>query len=71
MFCIKPLEHSPQCITWIPSGDVLNEDAFLFGDDQGFVNLVTVTGKDLAVTGNQEDKNNMQNFIIDPNKLTV
>ena len=35
VFMIKPIENSPQCMTWVPYTKSVHEDAVLFGDDQG------------------------------------
>ena len=39
VFTIKPIENSPQCMTWVPYTKSVHEDAILFGDDQGYVLL--------------------------------
>lgn len=44
---IEPLHQSPTCLTWVPLGASAHEDAVLFGDDEGFVNLLHVSSKDL------------------------
>ena len=58
-------------MTWVPWSNGPNEDSLLFGDDQGYVNLVTLCGKDLTMKNNKGVKNYSQNYNIDPNKLSV
>ncbi|KAK2162660.1 hypothetical protein LSH36_94g03011 [Paralvinella palmiformis] len=72
MFFIKPIEHSPQCLTWIPyPTDQHNEDVIIYGDDQGYINLVTLSTKDFTTP---QHANRNQRYTssqcIDPNKLT-
>ena len=40
---IKPIENSPQCMTWVPYTKSVHEDAVLFGDDQGYVSSDVMT----------------------------
>ncbi|XP_046579795.1 WD repeat-containing protein 64-like [Haliotis rubra] len=71
IFTIKPIEHSPQCMTNIPTSTTPHEDRILFGDDQGYVNLLTISAKDMTMKNSKGEKNNSQNnLIIDPNKMT-
>ena len=43
VFMIKPIENSPQCMTWVPYTKSVHEDAVLFGDDQGYVSSDVMT----------------------------
>ncbi|XP_071080173.1 WD repeat-containing protein 64-like [Haliotis cracherodii] len=71
IFTIKPIEHSPQCMTNIPTSTTPHEDKILFGDDQGYVNLLTISAKDMTMKNSKGEKNNAQNnLVIDPNKMT-
>ncbi|XP_070576950.1 WD repeat-containing protein 64-like isoform X2 [Ptychodera flava] len=69
-FVIKPLEHSPQCMTYVPCNNNLHEDCILIGDDEGYVNLVTIAAKDLNTKNARIDKKNPQNLCIDPATLS-
>lgn len=70
IYQIKPMENSPQCMTYIPwKTESLNEDTILFGDDQGYVNMLTVSSKDLHMK-NSVGKADSQVVTIEPSKLT-
>ncbi len=58
-------------MTWVPWSSGPHEDTLLFGDDQGFVNLVTISAKDLTMKNSKGDKRYSQNYVIDPNKMAV
>ncbi|KAL8568266.1 hypothetical protein ACOMHN_040839 [Nucella lapillus] len=70
IFIIKPIEHSPQCMTFVP-GQSLHEDLVLFGDDQGYVNVLTIGSKDLNMKNAKGEKRNSQSVVIDPSKLST
>nr|KAG5712352.1 hypothetical protein BaRGS_023931 [Batillaria attramentaria] len=69
IFIIKPIEHSPQCMTYVPSPSS-HEDMILFGDDQGYVNALTIVAKDLTMKNSKGERRNSQNISIDPSKLS-
>lgn len=70
VYQIKPMENSPQCMTYIPwKTESMNEDTILFGDDQGFINLMTLSSKDLHMK-NSTGKTDSQFVTIEPNKLS-
>ena len=66
------MESSPQCVACVP---LLNanshEDTLLFGDDEGYLNLMTLCAKDFTMKNSKGDKRFQQSYIIEPNKLTV
>lgn len=66
MFSIKPFENSPQCICHVPSSSHLHEDMVLFGDDQGYINVLRILSKDLTVK-NSKDAEKIQNTQPIPN----
>lgn len=70
---MKPLEHSPQCMAVIPSENSKAEDKILFGDDQGYVNLLTVQATDLHPTyiPGHNRKSKSEYSVAEPSKLTV
>ena len=74
MFCIKPFENSPQCITYVPNTAGTLEDLILFGDDQGYLNVLKLVGKDLTAKNSKDaDKRQTQiptNITIAPDKLS-
>ena len=58
VFMIKPIENSPQCMTWVPYTKSVHEDAVLFGDDQGGITIIRFF-KDIHLTAidpNRQDK---------------
>ncbi|XP_041352298.1 WD repeat-containing protein 64-like isoform X2 [Gigantopelta aegis] len=69
IFSIKPIEHSPQCMVSVPLATSIHEDCILFGDDQGYVNILTVTAKDLTMKNTKGEKKNTHSYVIDPTKL--
>ncbi|KAK3093696.1 hypothetical protein FSP39_018996 [Pinctada imbricata] len=75
VFSIKPFENSPQCICHVPTTSNIHEDIILFGDDQGYINVLKLASKDLT-TKNSKDAEKIQNtqplpnFPIEPDKLT-
>ncbi|KAK2567438.1 WD repeat-containing protein 64 [Acropora cervicornis] len=70
IYQVKPMENSPQCMTYIPwKTDSINEDTILFGDDQGYINLMILTSKDLHMK-NSTGKTDSQFVAIEPNKLS-
>ncbi|KAL3874237.1 hypothetical protein ACJMK2_037280 [Sinanodonta woodiana] len=75
IFSIKPFDHSPQCMTVLPRSYSTLEDIILFGDDQGYMNVLTVAAKDLTMKnskGGEKRQSKDQNFVhvIEPPKLT-
>ncbi|KAL5008313.1 hypothetical protein ScPMuIL_013894 [Solemya velum] len=72
IFSIKPLSNSPQCLIQIPTPGNVLEDTILFGDDQGYINRLRIVGKDITMknSNNAEKKQEWENFVIDPSKLT-
>lgn len=71
IYQIKPMENSPQCMIYIPwKTESMNEDTVLFGDDQGYVNMMTVSSKDLHMKNSTAGKTDSQIVTIDPSKLT-
>ncbi|XP_070180399.1 WD repeat-containing protein 64-like [Littorina saxatilis] len=70
IFIIKPIEHSPQCMTYVPSPQGSHEDVVLFGDDQGYVNVLAISAKDLNMKNSKGEKRNSQNVTIEPSKLS-
>lgn len=71
IFTIKPIEHSPQCMTYVPGPHASLEDIILFGDDQGYVNVLTLVAKDLTMKNSKDDRRASQNVAIDPSKLSL
>ncbi|XP_048586234.1 WD repeat-containing protein 64-like isoform X2 [Nematostella vectensis] len=70
IYQIKPMENSPQCMTYIPwKANSMNEDTILFGDDQGYVNILTISSKDLHMK-NSSAKGDSAVVTIEPNKLS-
>uniref|UniRef100_A0A2C9LIR5 WD repeat-containing protein on Y chromosome n=1 Tax=Biomphalaria glabrata TaxID=6526 RepID=A0A2C9LIR5_BIOGL len=68
---IKPLEDSPQSITIIPSTQDVLEDRVLYGDDQGYVSLLTILPQDLAIKHSKDRKTDVsESQTIDPKNLT-
>ena len=74
VFCIKPFENSPQCITYVPNNSGTLEDLVLFGDDQGYINVLKLVAKDLTPKNAKDsDKRQTQiptNINITPDKLS-
>ncbi|ELT96575.1 hypothetical protein CAPTEDRAFT_219855 [Capitella teleta] len=72
IFSIKPIEHSPQCLTWIPRSTSPHEDVVLFGDDQGYVNVLNLHMKDLTIktTKTGEQTKSSQIIVVEPKRLT-
>ncbi|XP_035826428.1 WD repeat-containing protein 64 [Aplysia californica] len=73
IFIIKPIEHSPQCMVSIPNSNGGPEDKILYGDDQGYVNLLTILAKDLTMKNSKGDNKrsqNSQSYVIEPSKLS-
>ena len=76
VFAIKPFEHAPQCMISIPKPGAIHEDRILFGDDQGYMNLLTIAAKDLTMKnskGGEKKPVKDQNIlhVIEPAKLNV
>ncbi|XP_013386064.1 WD repeat-containing protein 64-like [Lingula anatina] len=75
IYVIKPLEDSPQCMTYVPFTSVSHEEMVLFGDDQGYMNALTLSSQDLQLKnsnnkgGGGEKKAGSQNMVLDPKKL--
>lgn len=57
-------------MSWVPYSPNAHEDTVLFGDDQGYVNLLTIAAKDLTTKNSKGDKKYTQNYVIDPKNLT-
>ncbi|GFR67941.1 WD repeat-containing protein 64 [Elysia marginata] len=74
LFTVKPIEHSPQCLACLPNTSGSPEDRLLYGDDQGYVNLITILAKDLTMKNSKGDKrgsnSNAIGYVIEPNKLS-
>ena len=70
IFSIKPIEHSPQCVCSVPYANHMLEDTVLFGDDQGCINLLTISAKDLANKNSKGEKKYSQTLPVDPSKIT-
>ncbi|KAH9519572.1 WD repeat-containing protein 64, partial [Bulinus truncatus] len=72
LFLIKPIEDAPQCVTVVPTSDDQQGDTVLYGDDQGYVNLLTILPQDLAIKhSKQERKSDLsENHFVDPKNLT-
>lgn len=68
VFCIKPFENSPQCITYVPNPSGTLEDLVLFGDDQGYINVLKLVAKDLTLK-NSKDADKRQTQI--PTNITI
>lgn len=66
VFSIKPFENSPQCICNVPTSSHLHEDTVLFGDDQGYINVLRILSKDLTIK-NAKDAEKIQNTQPIPN----
>ncbi|XP_048734938.1 WD repeat-containing protein 64-like isoform X7 [Ostrea edulis] len=66
VFSIKPFENSPQCICHVPTSSHLHEDMVLFGDDQGYINVLRILSKDLTIK-NSKDAEKIQNTQPIPN----
>ena len=58
-------------MAWVPHSTTAHEDTLLFGDDQGYVNLLTLSAKDLTMKNSKGDKRYTQNYVVDPQKLAV
>lgn len=76
VFAIKPFDHAPQCMISVPKPGAIHEDRILFGDDQGYMNLLTVAAKDLTMKnskGGEKKPVKDQNIlhVIDPSRLAV
>ncbi|XP_022089085.1 LOW QUALITY PROTEIN: WD repeat-containing protein 64-like [Acanthaster planci] len=69
IFCIKPMDNSVQCMTYVPYNTTIHEDCILFGDDLGYVNLLRIAAKDLNTKHAKIDKRN-GNLVIEPTTLT-
>ena len=69
MFCVKPTDNSVQCLTYVPHAQNLHEDCILFGDDLGYVSLMTISANDLNTKHAQIDKKS-GNLVIEPATLT-
>eukprot|EP00794_Sanderia_malayensis_P020031 gene20031-21995_t len=70
LFHIKPID-SPQCMTRVPwKSNPGTEDYILFGDEQGYVSLMTLNVNDFQKTRRQidQDHDDPRN-IIDPSEL--
>ncbi|XP_064601013.1 WD repeat-containing protein 64-like [Liolophura sinensis] len=72
IFSIKPIEHSPQCMTYIPIPGQSHEDTIMFGDDQGYINVLSIAAKDLTMKNSKgvDRRNNNNNLVLEPHKLT-
>jgi hypothetical protein len=59
-------------VCWIPHSNSHLEDTILYGDDQGYVNLLTIAAKDLTPRNSKGDSKlkEQENIAIDPQKLT-
>lgn len=60
----------------IPKHGAIHEDRILFGDDQGYINILTVAAKDLTMKnskGGEKKPAKDQNIlhVIEPARLTV
>lgn len=76
VFAIKPFDHAPQCMVSVPKPGAIHEEVILFGDDQGYLNILTVAAKDLTMKnskGGEKKPVKDQNIlhVIEPNRLTV
>ncbi|KAL4237521.1 WD repeat-containing protein 64 [Mactra antiquata] len=76
VFAIKPFDHSPQCMVSVPKPGAIHEERILIGDDQGYLNILTVAAKDLTMKnskGGEKKPVKDQNIlhVIEPNRLTV
>ncbi|XP_052272714.1 WD repeat-containing protein 64-like isoform X3 [Dreissena polymorpha] len=76
VFAIKPFDHSPQCMVSIAKPGAVLEDLVLFGDNQGYINLLTLAAKDLTMKnskGGEKKPAKDQNIlhVIEPNRLSV
>ncbi|ESP02905.1 hypothetical protein LOTGIDRAFT_230398 [Lottia gigantea] len=69
VFIIKPIEHSPQCMIYLPRTTGPHEDTILYGDDQGYINLMIVAAKDLTMKNGKGDKKNSPSYVIEPHKM--
>ncbi|PVD26800.1 hypothetical protein C0Q70_14479 [Pomacea canaliculata] len=72
VFILKPIEHSPQCMTYMPGPQFSDEheDTILFGDDQGYINVLNLVAKDLTMKNSKGEGRNSFNMTIEPSKLT-
>ncbi|CAL1529452.1 unnamed protein product [Lymnaea stagnalis] len=72
LFIIKPIEDSPQCVAVLPTLPGEHGDTVLYGDDQGYLNLLTLLPQDLTVKHVTRDRRaeTSQSHTLDPNKLT-
>ncbi|XP_072032372.1 WD repeat-containing protein 64-like [Amphiura filiformis] len=69
MFCIKPTDNSVQCMTYVPYASNLHEDCVIFGDDQGYINLLTLAANDLNTKHAKFDKKT-GSMVMEPAILT-
>ena len=68
-FFVRPMESSILCAVSIPYNSNSHRDTLLYGDDEGFVGLLTIDANDLS-----NNKNNLSqkttDITLDPNKLS-
>ena len=57
-------------MTYVPSQQASHEDIILFGDDQGYVNVLAIGAKDLNMKNSKGERRNSQNVVIEPSKLS-
>ena len=75
IYSIKPFENSIQCITFVPNPNAVHEDIVLFGDDQGYINVLKICAKDLNTKHSKNESKRQtlsiqQNHPLDPERLT-
>ncbi|XP_033112212.1 WD repeat-containing protein 64-like isoform X2 [Anneissia japonica] len=69
IFCIKPIDNSVQCMSYVPHSNNLHEDSILYGDDLGYLSLMTIAAKDLNTKNAKVDKKN-GNLLLEPSDLS-
>ncbi|XP_071962491.1 WD repeat-containing protein 64-like [Antedon mediterranea] len=69
IFCIKPLDNSVQCMCYVPHSNNLHEDSILYGDDLGYLSLMTIAAKDLNTKNAKVDRKN-GNLLLEPSDLS-
>lgn len=69
---IRPLEQTIHCMTYVPwKLNGMPDDCILFGDDQGHINILRLSSKDLHMkNANTHTGNDSQAMVIDPAKLS-
>ncbi|EDV21639.1 uncharacterized protein TRIADDRAFT_59845 [Trichoplax adhaerens] len=66
---IRPIERSPRCVSHcILDESEIHEDVLIFGDDQGYVNMMRISAKDLHMKSSEKGEASVVS--VEPSKLT-